>query len=196
MKCEKCNCSNLCLDDVLGYETGVCLKCNHFHLIGRIIKDPETFDIYKAMGYIRKGIEVRNMQSGWHYKIIDGSLKMRDHDLDGKWGSMEIIQTRTFSDFDCKWTIAHTIKEQPKTFGWDEAYRLMKEGKKITADNIPDAGSLGVNKAMYIFYQQNGSPYIGGCESRIRIVYENSGICRLDILSEHLDKKDWYVYEE
>lgn len=63
-----------------------------------------------------------------------------------------------------------TLEKKPKTFGWDEAYRMMKEGKKVARSGWND-------KRIFL-----------------RIVGENFSVF-LALKPIDLDSTDWYVYE-
>ena len=76
------------------------------------------------------------------------------------------------------------VKEQPKTFGWDEAYRLMKEGKKIAKKSWAD-------KKKYLVFNQN--PFFKNLHA---MVISDSLDSEFRIGTSHLEATDWYVYEE
>lgn len=108
---------------------------------------------------------------------IFGLEEKKDEKAVTRWDSTRI----NTPDIEDNFLLFQGVKEKPKTFGWDEAYRLMKEGKKV---------SRLLWKTSPYFCK-----YIHISEGSIRQDSMDTLNTFLIEMSE-LDAPDWCVYEE
>jgi hypothetical protein len=152
----------------------ICVYCYCKIAVKPKKQEPETFDFYEAMRRMYDGHKIEMVNEPGEYYFfspIDGRLMDKD-------GIPRLFNKKNLSEI---WRI---YKEQPKTFGWDEAYKLMKEGKKIAKKSWAD-------KKKYLTYNQH--PFFNNLHA---MIISDKLDSEFKIGTTHLESTDWYVYEE
>ncbi len=144
-----------------------------------LLEEPETFDFYEAVRRLLNGkklipVDWMEGQQTKSYYMIDLSGDIIFY-MEGKLLSKTSLND-LFKHRERTWK---EVKAQPKTFGWDEAYRLMKEGKGVRREGW-------VNKECFMLIDNNSAKF-----ENPQAVYPKH---YFPLTTEDLDATDWYVY--
>lgn len=149
--------------------------------------EPETFDFYEAMRRLYNGKRIgTNILIDYNTEIGAVTQVLRYE----YWLNDEGFVTSNFDKNpgcfkkSAIYSVWFEIKEQPKTFGWDEAYRFIRIGKAVAKLSWED-------KTAHIFWTLGMDNFTRKAKIGDKWIEHDCAIS-----AKAMKATDWYVYEE